>query len=229
MIDRLNRRTTRCISPSTLTDEEIKSKFLDAASRPRIAFLKDNFDISYGDNVNQIASLLIQKLPSSAVSIQNAYLTWVSEPLNAIRVQFAASLFFDPSEKRMQEEFGATSSIENFEKFTSEFVERMKAEQSILRKYARKPTIRLYRGLDLEKGHGVTIGPTRSFDYPVSSWTLTPVKALGFGEVIVQRDVLIEHIISSFLTNEEIRLGREDEFLVYTPSDGVEIEVVRVE
>jgi hypothetical protein len=109
--------------------------------------------------------------------------------------------------------------------------------------------IRVYRGVTiLDKDKVPEIGATQSHDFPLSSWSISPSMAAGFGHTVLARTITADDIISSFFSMagndkrreiDELKMFRhtpptgfkqggviEGEVILYTPEEGSEVEVI---
>jgi len=89
-------------------------------------------------------------------------------------------------------------------------------------------TIRMYRGLLLEGQPNPELGPNTIQEFPASSWSISPDVAQRFADTIgtiVARDVPIEEIIAS--TFSYGLPSNELEFILHTPEEGVDVEVIQ--
>jgi len=115
--------------------------------------------------------------------------------------------------------------------------EVMDKEQEIWKKYLiGEGSLRVYRGIDLqaEKRRNPEvefpdIGSKKlSKDRILSSWTVSPTRAAGFGNTIFARTITADDIVASFLSLNLHGIKNEGEILLHNPEDEpIEVEVVR--
>ena len=115
--------------------------------------------------------------------------------------------------------------------------EVMDKEQEIWKKYLiGEGSLRVYRGIDLqaEKRRNPEvefpdIGSKKlSKDRILSSWTVSPTRAAGFGNTIFARTITADDIVASFLSLNLHGIQNEGEILLHNPEDEpIEVEVVR--
>jgi len=105
--------------------------------------------------------------------------------------------------------------------------------------------IRVYRGVGIYDEEKVPeIGATQAHDLPLSSWSISPSMAAGFGGIVLARTITADDIISSFFSmagndkRKEIEDGRskpfpfrqggllEGEVILYTPEEGIDVDVI---
>ena len=88
------------------------------------------------------------------------------------------------------------------------------------------------------------IGATQAHDLPLSSWSISPSMAAGFGGIVLARTITADDIIASFFSmagndkRKEIDDGRskpvqfrqggllEGEVILYTPEEGSDVDVI---
>ncbi len=110
-----------------------------------------------------------------------------------------------------------------------ELKEHMAKEHAFLRQRLGSDTIKLYRGIS---PRGLTekppLGSVRVNDFPATAWTTDPVQAINFGDVVLERDVPIEHIVGSEFSTVWDSTSPESmgEFVVYTPPEGADARVI---
>lgn len=81
----------------------------------------------------------------------------------------------------------------------------------------------LFRGMKVPPG-SVDRGNTVVQDFPASSWTMGKRVAISFGSTMLKREVAPEEIIASIFS--QLDEAGEGEFIVYTPEEGAEAEVM---
>jgi len=106
-------------------------------------------------------------------------------------------------------------------------------------------SIRVYRGVGIyDKEKAPELGSTQSHDFPLSSWSISPSMASGFGNTVLARTITADDIISSFFSmagndkRREVDEGKllptgfrqggviEGEVILYTPEEGSEVDVI---
>ena len=84
-------------------------------------------------------------------------------------------------------------------------------------------TMKVYRAVQLDKKP--TLGENVVQDLAVSSWTANPTVTARFGNTVMMREITAEDIISSYLGRDFLQTS-EAEFMLYTPPDGVSVEII---
>jgi len=154
----------------------------------------------------------------------------------------------------------AFNSAENGEYFSDETLEyqsevikiMISKEQELWKSLTGDKPIKVYRGVGIYDNENtpsmveqsIELGSTKSHDFPLSSWSISPSMAAGFGNVVLSRTITADDIIASFFSmagndkRDEIVKGKnrptafkqggllEGEVILYTPEEGSDVEVV---
>ena len=152
---------------------------------------------------------------------------------------------FDEKGKEILLRGGGAFSDETLE-YQAEAVKVMIAkERELWKSLIGDKSIRVYRGVTiLDKDKVPEIGSTQSHDFPLSSWSISPSMAAGFGHTVLARTITADDIISSFFSmagsnkRREVDEGTllptafrqggviEGEVILYTPEEGSEVDVI---
>ena len=153
---------------------------------------------------------------------------------DSLLVQSAGTMLFEGSLDRYYKKFdkgpyGPRGTVDpgKLEQILAGLRKSMVKERAMWEKLADKDgKITVYRGVQLgpKKAVGMT-GEVPVKDVAISSWSLFPHTAVGFGNVVLERKISPRDILASVFS-QLIRSG-EGEVLVYTPAKGVSATVVK--
>ena len=249
LIDRIGRHTTRCIKPAKpterlkswpkkMTEKELRvfeTKSRQEALRRTFGNIVDEYPNSWDFMRKKKEQLALDKfeITIEEVRLQTPFRAWEGETdsFAALNIQRSIVEIKEGNDKRFQDTFvnrkGYFPPKEFEENFIDYLKQSMEKEQTFLKKLIGKDVIRLYRGVNLKDLKEIEYGSTAIIDYPASSWSLFPHVSQEFGNVVIARDVPIGDIVTSIFGY--LKYPNEGEFIVYTPEEGAEVEVVYID
>lgn len=162
---------------------------------------------------------------------------WEADPVNSPGgqvIQSAVSEIFEGSPDRFSSDVQAAGgrppkvAAARKDQAVAELKQSMEAEHAFWReRLGDNGTIRMYRGISTDDKQELGAVPLSGF--PAESWTTDPSVASGFGNTMLARDVPINQIVTShlsLLSSPTAETMNMSEFIVYTPPEGVDAEVI---
>lgn len=247
IIDRLGRHSHRCVREQDFdTAQEHRALMRGMPSVEAYAVILDKLGLKDYDgpiDIEETRRVVLRTreemgVKSSLSSLMyNVMADWDTDVLEgeARYIQSAITLIKEGSSDRAVntlEELGVDPRVDEdpsrFQRAAVDLNAMMQQEQAYWKSKG-VTSLTLYRGVggeqDLRDQLGLESGDhTTIVDLPASSWSLYPSVAEKFGGTVLAREVPIEQVITS--TFGGVASTLEGEFILYTPEEGVEVQVV---